>query len=163
MNNITIKQELDSCYAELTHVKIIIDGLGLTSSIVPYLTKFAIIRACGSIELSFKNLIADFCSYRGKRQVKRFLARRIRNGPANPSYDNICRFLYDFDEDWKNQFKSKISSNPDKSILLTSLQSLVDARNDFAHGGSPTATIGDILKYFDHSRKIIEIMDAVVS
>lgn len=42
---------------------------------------------------------------------------------------------------------------------MTALQSLVDARNDFAHGGNPSASIGDVIIYYQHSRTVIEKMD----
>ena len=162
MNNHEVQRELSECSTELAHVKNLVDGLGAASAIVPYLTKYAVIRACGSIEWSFKTIIADYCSRRSKQQVKRFLTRRVREGSANPSYDMICRFLHDFDSDWKRDFKSKIDQEPDKTILLLSLQSLVDARNDFAHGGNPSASITDVLTYFLHARRILETMDDVV-
>ncbi|NCC61766.1 MAG: hypothetical protein EOM12_12695 [Verrucomicrobiae bacterium] len=150
------------CSAELAQVKTLIDNLGFTSTIVPYLTKYAVVRACGSVELAFKAVIADYCSRRGKKQVKRFLTRKVRDGSANPSYDKICQFLHDFDEEWKRDFKGLIEQEANKANLLTSLQSLVDARNDFAHGGNPSASIGDVLVYYGHARRIIEIMDGVV-
>ena len=55
-----------------------------------------------------------------------------------------------------------MDAEPNKANLLTSLQSLVDARNDFAHGGNPNATISDVLTYFTHARRIMEIMDDVI-
>lgn len=162
MNNLEVNEELDRCWAELNHVKTLIDGLGIASAIVPYLTKYTIIRACGAIELSFKTIIADRSSRRSKKQIKRFVSRRIREGSANPSYDNICNFLHDFDKDWNTNFKSQIKLQQDNANLLDSLQSLVDARNDFAHGGNPGASISDILTYFTNARRVIEIMDNVI-
>lgn len=162
MNNAEVQQQMTVCSAELAQVKTLIDNLGFTSTIVPYLTKYAVVRACGSVELAFKAVIADYCSRRGKKQVKRFLTRKVRDGSANPSYDKICQFLHDFDEEWKRDFKGLIEQEANKANLLTSLQSLVDARNDFAHGGNPSASIGDVLVYYGHARRIIEIMDGVV-
>lgn len=162
MNNSEVQREIDECWRELNHVKSLIDGLGPTSNITPFLTKYTIIRACGSIEYSFKSIIADHCERRSKKQVKRFISRRVREGSANPSYDMICKFLHDFDSDWKKEFKKRINDEPNKTYLLTSLQSLVDARNDFAHGGNPSASISDIIDYFRHAKRIIEILDEIV-
>ncbi len=47
--------------------------------------------------------------------------------------------------------------------IFTSLQSLVDARNDFSHGGNPTISLADVVSYYAHAKRIIEIMDAVVT
>lgn len=136
--------------------------VGVMSPVTPYLTKYAVIRACGAIEVSFKSLIADFCNRRSKKQVKRFIEMRIKKGPANPSQQNIMNILHQFDEDWKKTFKLNLKADPQRQQLLDSLQSLVDARNEFAHGGSPTLTIADVLQHFDHARKIVEHVDAVV-
>jgi hypothetical protein len=163
MNNTEVEGTLVSCNDELKQVKALIDHLGITSNIVPYLTKYAIIKACGTIEASFKSLIADHCSRRCKKQIKQFLDRRIRDGSANPSFDNICKFLRDFDQEWNDNFKSGINNHPDGATLKTSLQSLVDARNDFAHGGNPTLSITDVLKYYDDSKKVIQLLDGLLT
>lgn len=80
----------------------------------------------------------------------------------NPSYSNICKLLKDFDEDWLTEFKTSINNSSDKTTWMTSLQSLVDARNDFAHGGNPSASIGDVIIYYQHSRAVIEALDSNV-
>ena len=140
----------------------IIDGLGVTNRIVPYLTKYSVIRACGSIEVSFKAVIADFCTHDSKEQVKYFLDKRVRNSSANPSYERICNALADFDVSWNKAFKASVRGDPNRAQLLDSLQSLVDARNEFAHGGNPSASIGDVLTYFAHARQIVEKLDTVI-
>ncbi|WP_428034831.1 HEPN domain-containing protein [Amphritea sp.] len=162
MNNTDVDQQLTICQTELASIQGIITGLGLTSNIVPYLTKYSVIRACGTIENAFKTVIADYIEHRSKKQVKRFISKRIREGSANPSFDMICRFLGEFDENWKSEFKTKLNMEPNKQSLTDSLQSLVDARNDFAHGGNPGASITDVITYFGNARRIIEIMDDVI-
>lgn len=163
MNNKDVSDILDSCQTELDQVKTIIDSIGYTSNIVPFLTKYSVVRACGTIEIAFKSTIADFCNKRAKQQLKNFINVKIRDNSCNPSYSNICRILKDFDQNWIDNFKKKFSADPDKSKIETSLQSLVDARNEFAHGGDPSAAITDVLSYFKDSRKIIEILDDTIS
>ena len=97
-----------------------------------------------------------------KKQLKTFVAAKVRESPANPSYSKICQILAEFDITWKDNFKNMMSTLPNKSALLTSLQSLVDARNDFAHGGNPTITISNVISYFQDSRTIIEIVDRII-
>jgi hypothetical protein len=163
MNNSSVERLLDDCSSELDHLKTLVDEHGPASAIVPFLNKYAVIRACGSIEQSFKTIIADFCSARSKRQVKRFLNKRVREASSNPSYKNMCQYLKEFDEAWWNAFKGKLDTDPAKVQRMSSLSSLVDARNEFAHGGSPGASINDVRDYFDHARKIVEYMDEVVA
>lgn len=162
MNNAAVNSILTSCRTELEHVRTSINSLGMTSTITPYLTNYALIKACGTIEVSFKSLLADFCNKRSKKQIKRFIDKRIVNGSANPSYGNLLKFLDQFDEDWKKNFKTNLDADASKSQIHNSLQSLVDARNEFAHGGSPTITISDVITHYEFSRKAIEHMDIVI-
>ena len=163
MNNTDVQSILDECQADLDQVKTIVDGLGIGSNIVPYLSRYSIIRACGAIETSFKSIIADFCSYRSKKQVKTFIDSRVRGISSNPSYSNICKLLKAFDNDWHSQFKIQIDAHPRKGNLMTSLQSLVDARNDFAHGGHPSLSLSDLITYFADSREVIEVLDRIIN
>lgn len=163
MNNNSVDQELQECERELLQVEALINGLGPTSNICPYLTKYAIIRACGTIERAYKAVIADYCCYRSKPQVKCFIDRRVRQNSANPSYERILNILKDFDAQWKSQFQVLINGDPNKTALMTSLQSLVDARNDFAHGGDPGATIADTIQYFKDARSVIVHLDSIIS
>jgi hypothetical protein len=121
-----------------------------------------LIRACGAVELAFKAVVADFCSRRSKQQVKRYLSTMVRGSSRNPSYTNICKLLKEFDPGWNLQFKAALASRPDFAQLTAALTSLVDARNDFAHGGSPTITLGDVQLYFGCARTVVEQVDVVV-
>lgn len=162
MNNTDVANVIAQCDAELAHIQTLISSFGTTSLVVPYLTKYAAVRACGCIETSFKAVIADYCSHRSKKQVKRFIDRRIRDGSANPNINNMKNFLLDFDKSWHSQFNVNLKAESNSAQLLVSLQSLVDARNEFSHGGNPTLSLADIVTYFAHAKRIIEIMDGVV-
>jgi len=162
MKNSSVQSTIDACEADLNQINTIINGIGLTSNIVPYLTYYAVIRSCGSIEIAYKALVADFCSYRSKKQIKLFIDTKIRENSSNPSYSNICKMLKQFDKEWLEHFKSEMDLRSDKSQLLDSLQSLVDARNEFAHGGTPSCSINDIIRYFNDSKIIIQIIDSII-
>ncbi len=163
MNNTDVDLLLAQCSSELVHVQDSINALGITSAVSPYLTKYAVIRACGSVEVAFKALIADYCNKRSKKQVKRYIALKITRSSANPSHGKIIEMLDQFDEAWKNSFKANLGADPLKTQMLSSLQSLVDARNEFAHGGNPTLSISDVITHFGHARKVLEHVDHVVS
>ena len=162
MNNESVRNLLDECDAELANLETLVNGLGLGSTIVPYLSKYGLIKACGTIEQAFKSLVADRCSYRARLQIKNYLADKVRNSSSNPSFDNICRLLKSFDDNWKTMFKDAVNNHGRATSLKTSLQSLVDARNEFAHGGNPRVSIGDVRQYYIDAREVIEQLDAVV-
>ncbi len=162
MNNKDVQALLADCDADLTKVSAVYNVFGATNAIAPFLTKYALIRACGTIEVAFKMIVADFGAKRSKAQIKQFLTMTVRNNSRNPTYSNICSLLGYFDEGWRKQFKVRVDARGDKAAVLLALQSLVDSRNEFAHGGSPTITLNDVLTYFAQTRQIMEDLDAVV-
>lgn len=161
MNNSDVQRILDACQSEMDQIKLAIDKLGPTNPTVAYLSKYALIRACSTIELSFKTIIVDYCSYRSKKQVKNYIKKLLENS-HNPTYERICKILNSFDDTWNYDFKRSVNLHVNKDNILLSLKSLVDARNDFAHGGNPTITIIDILNYYRDSRIIISILDNLI-
>lgn len=163
MNNSVADQILSDCDADLQDALNLIGKYGVFHDIVPYLNKYGIIRACGSIEVAFKTIIADYCDDGSKQQVINFVNAKIRENPANPRYDKICQILKSVDEDWNNEFKTKVKSQSNKTQILFGINSLVDARNDFAHGGNPNVSLNDTYTYFTESKKLIDILDSVVS
>ena len=94
--------------------------------------------------------------------MKNYLTKLVRNSSSNPSFDNMCSLLKSFDSQWHQNFKYEVNSDPASASLKTSLQSLVDARNEFAHGGSPRISISDVIAYFRAARQVIEKLDMVV-
>jgi len=59
MNNITAKEKIEQCLEELEKIKHIIIAIGRTSHPVPFLTKYAIVKSCGTIEICFKAILSD--------------------------------------------------------------------------------------------------------
>lgn len=162
MNNNSVLELLDNCENEISAIENLITGLGISSNVVPYLSKYGLIKACGTIEQAFKTVVADKCAHRSKQQIKNFITKSVRNNSSNPSFTNICNLLNKFDESWKDSFKQAVLSHSRPESLKTSLQSLVDARNEFAHGGNPRVSISDVSRYYSDSRIIIEFLDRVV-
>ncbi|MBN2058368.1 MAG: hypothetical protein JW782_06200 [Candidatus Saganbacteria bacterium] len=134
---------------------------GIGGSIVPFLSKYAIIRACGSVERSIKKIIYDKAAASTTIETKKYLENTIIESSMNPSLYNIRKLLNKFGDEWSSEFNSRMSSITKKE--QDSLQSLVDLRNEFAHGGNPTATASNIREYFEDSIKIVELLDNIIS
>jgi hypothetical protein len=162
MNNVSVEAELNNCQTELTDVSAEIAKLGIMSNVVPFLTKYALIRACGTLEQAYKAIVADYCSKSCSVQLERFLNRKVRESSANPSLGKIYELVKDFDDTWLKSLKSALKSHPDQSTIQTSISSLVDSRNEFAHGGNPKVSIGDVQSYFLEARKMVEMMDSII-
>jgi hypothetical protein len=161
MNNQAALQSLNDCSEELQKLQEIIEDLGQADTSVPFLTNYAIIKCCGTLETTFKTIITDFHSSIPP-QSKSYIENTFLNSSLNPSKDNICKSLKKFDEQWLLEFKNMLNAKLNKSRLETSLSSLNEARNTFAHGGNPNLSFASVVSYYKDSREIIEILDEVV-
>lgn len=159
MNNQSALTLVEQCEFELGKIDLIIQVLGNTNNAVPYLTKYAIVKVCGTLEQCFKIIISDFSCSGQSNQVKKFVDISFRESSINPNLENIHSSLKKFDEQWNDNFKSHLNTDPDVSRIKASIKSLNNARNEFAHGGNPMLTFSDISAYFIDARKIIEYID----
>lgn len=161
MNNQTVLQNLTDCTNELQKIQESINFVGQSHSIVPFLTNYAVIKCCGTIENSFKTIITDFHST-STLQAKNYIVETFYNSSMNPNQSNIRNSLKRFDLNWDIQFIGKLNLEINKSRIESSLKSLNEARNQFAHGGSPAVSFNNIVTYFNDAKRIIEILDEVV-
>ena len=140
---------LDDCYREISMIETHIDG-DKFNSLNPFLISYAVVKACGVIEVVYKNLIVDVISVGTTTEGKNYFEKNIRDSSSNPSTGNIQRLLQDLNTSWAQQFENQVKGKEEKG----SLSSLVGLRNDFAHGRSVTASIGNVRKYFVYGRSV---------
>jgi hypothetical protein len=162
MNNTEVNKNIKKCRKELKDIENIKRLVGDISPIMNFLTRYALIKACGTIEYSFKSIISDF-SLNEREEITNFLDNKIRNNSQNPNFENIVRTLKEFSESWSKDFSDKINALDNKDKLLLSLSSLNNARNNFAHGGDPNITLKNVAEYFEDACLILEQIDIVIN
>jgi len=146
--------KLDDCADELIRIKTRIDK-DKFDDMVKFLQRYAIIKACGTIETVAKNMIADQVDSDTNVEVQNYITVKVRDSSTNPKTGNISSLLGEFSQSWKTAFDGKINTH---TAEKGSLNSLVQLRNDFAHGQSPNTTINTIIRYFEDARIIIELL-----
>lgn len=159
MNNQDVQTLIEECESDFERIEKIIDVLLSTNPAVPYLTKYGIIKACGTLEQAFKVMISDFSCIGQSSQVKKFIDISFRESSINPNLDNIHKSLKKFDEQWNDNFKSLLNTDVEITKIRSSIASLNNARNLFAHGGNPTVTFNDVVDYFGDAKKILNYLD----
>lgn len=162
MRNRVAKKILDDCLVELKNISQLLSGLGESANPTPYLKKYAVIRATGSIETAFKQTIADRVDHGSHDQVKNFIRIKVRDSSSNPKFTVIENLLMEFDPRWKARFSEQIALD-DPFKLKSALTSLVHARNEFAHGGNPNLAIDETLSFFESGVRVIQILDSVIN
>lgn len=155
-----LKEKLNECAEELQKIKVRIDK-NQFDDMVKYLQRYAIIKACGTVESVVKNMIADYVDADTNLEIQNYIAVKVRDSSTNPSTGNISHLLGEFSSlGWKVAFDEKIKNHQTEKV---SLNSLVQLRNDFAHGNSPNATINTIICYFDDARLIISLVEEALT
>lgn len=162
MNNSEVSQILQDCAEELDNIHALLVGLGDAANPTPYVKKYAVIKATGAIETGFKQIIADKVDDGCNVQVKNFIKKKVRESSFNPKLGLIENILIEFDQRWNEKFDELLSLE-DKPTLKGALTELVNARNEFAHGGSPDVDIEKTISCFENGRKVLEILDEVVN
>ena|SRR5690606_4986628 len=158
-SNINVQSLIEECDNDFVRIERIIDVLTSTNPAVPYLTKYVIIKACGTLEQAFKVLISDYSCKGQSPQIKKFVDISFRESSINPNLQNIHKSLKQFDENWNINFKTYLNADSEKAKIKTSITSLNNARNQFAHGGNPTVTFNDVKDYFDDAKKLINYLE----
>lgn len=152
-NNI---QSIQDCQSELTNIKNFIskDPLG---SMVRYLVSYSVIKSCGTIEIVFKDIIYNHLIKNANQEAIAYFSKNVKESSSNPKIDNICSLLKQINVNWNTSFKSKATD-----IDKQSLNSLVELRNQLAHGNSITSSIDDVITYFTCGCDILQVLDSIV-
>lgn len=161
INNIIAKTAIDDCNAELVRITGIINGVGSTSPLSGYLTKYSLIRICGTLEVCYKTIIADYYENMAP-QLGQFIGHHLRDASMNPTYDNICKALGRFDSNKKTAFTNSVQNLANTQALIASFSTLNNARNKVAHGDNSTLSFNDMKGRFQEAVQIIEVLDSII-
>ena len=160
--NQQVNEIIENCRADLERIFHLIEGLGSLAPASGYLTKFALIRISGTLEICYKKLIADY--YEGiSPDLQRCITIHVRDANLNAKYENICKVLKDFDEGKCNAFKASINAREDKDDMLNAMSDLNNARNNVAHGDSTTMSFIEMRQKFEKSVLLLQELDKVLA
>ena len=137
-----MKQELQDllseCTDELNDIESRINDLPALDKARCYLTNYALIRACGTVEFVYRSIVADHFSQLGNPRLDTYLDSTIRQGSNSAKYDNMKSLLKKFDPQWSSTFSNLVTvQTTDGQRLISASNSLVANRHQFAHGRQP--------------------------
>ena len=123
-----------------------------------FLISYSIIKACGSIEVVFKHIIFDCLSDGVNDKTVSYIEKMILDSSCNPSTRNMGNMLQKISPLLKNNFENRLKLIGKKDKI----NSLVQLRNDFAHGDSIRVSIETVVTYFSAAVEVLNILDEVV-
>lgn len=124
-----------------------------------YLIAYSVIKASGSIEVVFKQIVYDYLTREAGEKTATYIEKMILDSSCNPNTGNMSNLLQNISSEWKEQFDALVKESGKKSKI----NSLVQLRNDFAHGDNITVSIDTVISYFDAAKDILNILDTVVN
>ena len=123
-----------------------------------FLISYCVIKASGTIEVVFKHIIYDNLTSGANKQTAQYLEKMILDSSTNPNTGNMSKVLESISVEWKNDFDNKVKNSGKKDKI----NSLIQLRNDFAHGKSINVSIDAVLSYYEDSIDIINILDKIL-
>lgn len=117
------------------------------------------IKSSGSIEVVFKQIIYDYLTKDVEEKTATYIEKMILDSSCNPNTGNMSNMLQNISSEWKKKFDEEVKNSGKKDKI----NSLVQLRNDFAHGDNITVSIDTVITYYEAARDILHILDSVVS
>lgn len=117
------------------------------------LTYYLCVRVSGFVENCVRIILADYARPRTQDHVRSFVESKLERFP-NPTFDQICKAIADFNDQWNQDFKAKIPAP-----VRESLRSINVNRNQIAHGGTSTITIGQLQSYYQDAVLLIKELE----
>ena len=151
---------LENTKHELEEIKNWIDtGKNKFDSKTRYLIAYSVIKASGSVEVVFKQIIYDYLTKGVEEKTATYIEKMILDSSCNPNTGNMSNMLQNICPEWKKKFDEEVKSSGKKDKI----NSLVQLRNDFAHGDNITVSIDTVVAYYEAAKVILNILDSVVS
>lgn len=147
------------CVSELSAIDTLLKNKSPGDKDVPYLTRYAIIVSASTLENICKTMIADYCESGANAIAKQYIYKTFRKKPLNVKYKTLCSTINNFNDKWRTDFKTDIKSKKNGQKWIDGLNSLVDLRNSFAHGGRPTNSFNEVHDYFKRAVRVIMILE----
>lgn len=124
-----------------------------------YLISYSVIKASGTIEVVFKHLIFDYLVAGAKEETKTYLENMIVESSCNPNTGNMSNMLQSISAERRKEFDEQVKESGYKDKI----NSLIQLRNDFAHGDSINVSIDTVITYFKSAIEVLKILDLVVN
>lgn len=133
-------------------------SLNLDEELKSHISKYLTVLISGIYEDSIKNILKESIHRESiTKEVKGFIFKQIDTIFRNPTHKNLKGLLNRFNKAWLNKIHQKIVDEE-----WEALNSIVNNKNNIAHGDSSSITFDDIFTYYQKSKKILTELDSLI-
>lgn len=155
MNSQSALQLLNSIDATLSDIDKV---SGVDILVDSYLAKFLVVYICGIYEEAIETIFVDFVNRNTARQeIIAYARKNIDKSFRNPDSGKLIELAGMLgNSTWCSTLKSM---SPERIAL----DSIVNNKNDIAHGRGSTITLTDVRQYYKESRPLVEKFDELLA
>jgi hypothetical protein len=138
-----LKQRLDATFKRVGSVG---SDLELQSDLARYLC----ILVSGYLEKAVSELVVEHARRTGAPSLQRFVDQRTKNF-TNAKSQKLYNLVGDFDPEWRSSLEMHFSGE-----LKDAVDSVVDLRNNIAHGQSVGVTYARVCDYYSRVQRAVD-------
>lgn len=153
MKSVCAKQVLDKIDLAILNINSFSNLSALEES---YLAKFLVVFICGIYEEAIEIIINEKIARCNIPEATRYVSHNLERHFQNPKIQRIKALLSEFNTNWEKTIKVLSSQ------AKLALDSIVENKNNLAHGLSSNITLSEIIRYYNDSKIVIETIDNIV-
>lgn len=127
---------------------------GVDDEVKAHFTRYLCVSTSAFLELSLKRILREYVSAANTDPlVAKFVFHHLDRRSPGPRRDEILQLLGRFSDEWKSEVGIAT-----RGQISGSLTSLVNDRNNIAHGETVNLSLNDLKNHFENAKKVVEII-----
>jgi len=115
--------------------------------------RYLCVLVCGFIEVAVSEIYSEFARSKSQSYIANYVQKQLRRF-HNPNMEKLLSLAGSFNELWRDKLKKDIDGE-----LKDAVDSIVNNRNNIAHGRNSDITYGRIKDYFERAVKVITLIE----
>jgi len=140
------KQQLDNLFRQIARFK----G---DDELVAHWSRYLCVLVCGFIEIAVFEIYNEFARNKSHGFIANYVQRQLSKF-QNPKMEKIVSLAGSFNGLWRDKLKEATDGE-----LKDAVDSIVNNRNNIAHGRNSDITFGRMEEYYKKAVKVIDILE----
>lgn len=124
-----------------------------------FLAIYLAVLASGVYEDVIETLFSSYAAKNGNPQIQNFFRETLNKTFRNPDSGKVKEFLNRVDTDWGAKFDGILRAG---GGTTSGMDSIVNNKNQIAHGGMSSATVADVEKFHAQALAVLDAVEQVM-
>ncbi len=118
--------------------------------------RYLCVVAAGFLEHSLQTVYSEYAQRSASPNVARFVSKQLGR-ISNPKAERFLQTAGAFNREWRNELSDFLSDDP--HLAKDAIDSIMNNRNNIAHGQLANITPARVRDYLDRSVKVLEFIE----